>query len=193
MEKQSLNLGFSATIRNISLFDYLELLIMTKKNKTIEIRSNNLLGLIQLLKGKVIFSKTSSGKSGQEAFYEIMNWKAGTLKDIEHNIVLKKNIEDRGNLLLMAAEYIDNLKKDINTQKLNLNSAIKNENHEETNDCSFLSECSVLKNCRSEGVRNMWTKLYCKTKKQDECHRKLLFNQNKDVSEFLLPNGNFLE
>ena len=49
--------GFSATIRDISLFDYLKLLIMTRKNKTIEVRSHDLLGLIQLINGKVIFVK----------------------------------------------------------------------------------------------------------------------------------------
>ena len=71
MEKETLNNGFSATIRNISLFDYLELLMMTKKDKTIEVRSSSCLGLIQLIAGKVVFSKTSSGNSGKDAFYEV--------------------------------------------------------------------------------------------------------------------------
>ncbi len=209
--------GFSATIKGISLFDYLQLLIMTQKTKTIEVRSHNLLGVIQILMGKVIFSKTSDGKEGNDAFCEIMSWKNGIFKDIEVNKILKENVEDRGNLLLQAAEYIDNLengvKQDLPPTKELLkcvNSAINNnsdsgeeiatileynQNAEELSAelCENFESCSLFKNCRSEGIKNMWIRVYCKSNKKQECKRFIELNKNKEVSEMLLPNGNFLE
>jgi hypothetical protein len=209
--------GFSATIKGISLFDYLQLLIMTQKTKTIEVRSHNLLGVIQVLVGKVIFSKTSDGKEGNDAFCEIMSWKNGIFKDIEVNRVLRENVQDRGNLLLQAAEYIDNLEKghkqDLPPTKELLkcvNSAINNKSNqneeiatileynqnmknESAETCEHFEHCSLFKNCRSEGIKNMWIRVYCKSSKKLDCKRFILLDKNKEVSEVLLPNGNFLE
>ena len=209
--------GFSATIKGISLFDYLQLLIMTQKTKTIEVRSHNLLGVIQILIGKVIFSKTSDGKEGNDAFCEIMSWKNGIFKDIEVNRILKENVEDRGNLLLQAAEYIDNLengvKQDLPPTKELLkcvNSTINNksDSNEEiatileynqnaenlpVESCENFETCSLFKNCRSEGIKNMWIRVYCKSNKKLDCKRFMELSKNKEVSEMLLPNGNFLE
>jgi predicted XRE-type DNA-binding protein len=210
--------GFSATIKGISLFDYLQLLIMTQKTKTIEVRSHNLLGVIQILIGKVIFSKTSDGKEGNDAFCEIMSWKNGVFKDIEVNRILKENVQDRGNLLLQATEYIDNLENGtpqnlpptkellkcvnsaINNNNLKQNEEIAtileyNQNSKELSSelCENFEPCSLFKNCRSEGIKNMWIRVYCKSSKKLDCKRFILLNKNKEVSEMLLPNGNFLE
>ncbi len=209
--------GFSATIKGISLFDYLQLLIMTKKTKTIEVRSRNLLGVIQILLGKVIFSKTSAGKKGNDAFCEIMSWKNGVFKDIEINKMLKENVKDRGNLLLQAAEYIDNL-ENRKPQSLNetddllkcVNSTINNnsdenkeiatilEYNQESEEifselCENYEDCPLFENCKSEGIKNMWIRVYCKSSKKLDCKRFILLKNNKEVSELLLPNGNFLE
>ena len=209
--------GFSATIKGISLFDYLQLLIMTQKTKTIEVRSHNLLGVIQVLVGKVIFSKTSDGKEGNDAFCEIMSWKNGIFKDIEVNRILKENVKDKGNLLLQAAEYIDNLEKGnkqdlpstkellkcVNStinNKLNQNEEIatileynQNIENKSAETCEHFEYCSLFKNCRSEGIKNMWIRVYCKSSKKLDCKRFILLNKNKEVSDVLLPNGNFLE
>jgi len=208
--------GFSATIRGISLFDYLQLLIMTRKNKTIEIRSHNLLGIIQIINGKVIFSKTSQGKEGNDAFCEVMSWKNGIFKDIDINKVLKENVKDRGNLLLQAAEYIDNLEngKSQNIEPTEdllkcVNTAMNQSNEDDkiatilefdqedkeisTEECEYFKSCSLFKNCRSEGIKNMWIRVYCKSSKKIDCERNILLIKNKEVSEILLPNGNFLE
>jgi hypothetical protein len=204
--------GFSATIRGISLFDYLQLLIMTRKDKTIEVRSIGLLGVIQIINGKVIFSKTSQGKEGNEAFCEIMSWKNGVFKEISINKNLKENVIDRGNLLLEAAEYIDNIENnhniDPNKELLKcVNNSInldiddganileysKISDIETKEECEYFSSCSLFKHCRSEGIKKMWIRVYCKSSKNIDCKRYLLLMKNKEVSGRLLPNGNFLE
>ena len=209
--------GFSATIQGISLFDYLQLLIMTKKSKTIEVRSHGLLGVIQIINGKVIFAKTSMGKEGNEAFCEIMSWKNGIFKDINVQKVLRENVKDRGNLLLEAAEYIDNLELQKKQQMQETEELFKcvsskvkentlNEDKEigsilnydskenkETEICKFYEKCELFRNCRSEGIKNMWIRVYCKSDKKTECKRFEFLNKNKPVSELMLPNGNFLE
>jgi len=216
----SFETGFSATIRGISLFDYLQLLIMTKKDKTIEIRSHEFLGLIQLVNGKVIFSKTSSGKSGNKAFCQILSWKNGAFKDVDTNKVLKENIVDKGNLLLQAAEYIDELEKNLKENSRNKEVVTETKNFnadceraigslreddvlsileyepnktQNTSDCKFFEICELFDNCRSEGIKKMWIRVYCKTKKQEDCKRYILINKNEKVSGILLPNGNLLE
>ncbi len=102
--------GFSATITGISLFDYMQLIMMTHKNKIIEIRSGKHLGVIQIQNGKVVFAKSSDGKTGKESFFEMMSWENGTFKEIHFEKNLNKNVMDLGNLLLEAAEYIDHKK-----------------------------------------------------------------------------------
>ena len=100
--------GFTAVINNISLFDYIQLIKMTGKTRTIEISSSNRKAIIQLIKGKIEFAKTANIK-GEEAFLEILTWRGGTLKELNFKQRLKKNIKDTGSLLLKAAEHIDNL------------------------------------------------------------------------------------
>ncbi|MBN2695381.1 DUF4388 domain-containing protein [bacterium] len=107
--------GFSATITGISLFDYMQLIMMTHKNKIIEIRSGKHLGVIQIQNGKVVFAKSSDGKTGKDSFFEMMSWENGTFKEIHFEKNLNKNVIDLGNLLLEAAEYIDN--KKLNQEK----------------------------------------------------------------------------
>jgi len=99
--------GFSATINGISLFDYMQLLIMTNKRKLIEIKSNNKVGYIAVDSGNIIFSKIVEGLDGLDAFLNIMTWKNGSFKDMEVVGNIRVNITDTRNLLLLATEAID--------------------------------------------------------------------------------------
>ena len=102
--------GFSATINGISVFDYLQLLIMTNKNKLIEIKTNDKIGYIALKNGKIVFAKLLKNDeeiAGLEAFLEIMTWKNGSFKDMVVVGKMKENISDDRNLLLLATEAID--------------------------------------------------------------------------------------
>ena len=117
--------GFTAVINNISLFDYIQLIKMTGKTRTIEILSGNKKAIIQLIKGKVEFAKTR-GIKGEEAFLDILTWNGGTLKELNFKQRLKKNVNDTGSLLLKAAENIDNIemKKNKKIEEVNSNENI---------------------------------------------------------------------
>jgi hypothetical protein len=102
--------GFSATIQGISIFDYMQLLIMTNKRKLVEIKTNNKIGYIAIDEGKIIFSKMVDGDfelEGLDAFLTIMTWRNGFFKDMEIFGNIRKNIDDNRNLLLLATEAID--------------------------------------------------------------------------------------
>ncbi len=104
----SITEGFTVIINNISLFDYIQLIKMTGKTRTIEIDSQNRKAIIQIVKGSIEFAKTDNTK-GKDAFLNILTWKKGSLKELNFKQRLKKNITDRGGLLLEAAEYIDKM------------------------------------------------------------------------------------
>jgi len=117
--------GFSATINGISIFDYLQLLIMTNKRKLVEIKSRDKLGYIAVEMGKVIFSKIVKNDTqleGLDAFLKIMTWKNGSFKDMEIIGNIRQNINDNRNLLLLATEAIDKerIKKFSSENKKNL-------------------------------------------------------------------------
>ncbi len=102
--------GFSATINGISIFDYLQLIIMTNKRKLVEIKSKNKLGYIAIKNGRIIFAKVTENNTQQEgldAFLKIMTWKNGSFKDMEIMGSIRENIKDTRNLLLVATEAID--------------------------------------------------------------------------------------
>ena len=102
--------GFSATIRGVSIFDYLQLIIMTNKRKLIEIKSDNKIGYIAIEAGRIIFAKIIENnipKEGLDAFLKIMTWKNGSFKDMEIMGNIRENINDTRNLLLLATEAID--------------------------------------------------------------------------------------
>jgi len=99
--------GFSATINGISIFDYMQLLIMTNKRKLVEIKSKKSTGYIAINNGKIIFAKIMNGEEGLDAFLKIMTWKNGSFKDMEVVGNIRTNIDDKRNLLLLATEAID--------------------------------------------------------------------------------------
>jgi len=124
--------GFVAMMRDISLFDYIQLIQMTNKTKTVEITYKEEKAVLQFIKGKIEFAKTST-LTGKKAFFHILTWEYGVLKEISFEKKLKKNITDKSNLLLEAAEYID---------KLNLNntSTTLSEQKKKENTSTTLSE-----------------------------------------------------
>lgn len=102
--------GFSATINGISIFDYLQLIIMTNKRKLVEIKSKNKIAYIAIKNGKIIFAKIAEDDTqieGLDAFLKIMTWKNGSFKDMEIMGNIRENIKDTRNLLLLATEAID--------------------------------------------------------------------------------------
>jgi len=102
--------GFSAIIDRISLFDYIQLIKMTQKDKTIEISQKNYYGLIEVINGKITYAETSTKKLGMDAFFELMLLNYGNFRELNKKEKYISNIKDNGNILLQVAEYMDKLK-----------------------------------------------------------------------------------
>ena len=60
-------------------------------------------------------------------------------------------------------------------------------------DCEFLEKCPIFAKFKIEDLKNYWIHMYCKGTKQDDCSRKILRKQGKEVPKTLLPNGQHLE
>jgi len=104
------NEGFSAIIDRISLFDYIQLMKMTQKDKTIEISQKNYYGLIELTEGKITYAESSTKKLGMDALFELMLLNHGNFRELKKKDKFTPNIQDNGSILLKVAEYMDKLK-----------------------------------------------------------------------------------
>lgn len=60
-------------------------------------------------------------------------------------------------------------------------------------DCEYLDKCPIFAKFKIEDLKNYWIFMYCKGAKQDECSRKVLRKQGKEVPQTMLPNGQLLE
>jgi len=60
------------------------------------------------------------------------------------------------------------------------------------NDCEYLDKCPIFALFKSEGAKNVWISFYCQGSRQEECARKLLKKDGKEVPRTLLPNGSYL-
>ncbi len=111
--------NFSGVIKRISLFDYIQLMIMTRKNKTIEVKQNKYSGVIQITNGRVTFAKSSTGKLGMDALLEIMLLNNGDFSEIDEDVEFTSNLKDNGNILLQVAEFMDKIKNsEIKAEKI---------------------------------------------------------------------------
>ena len=57
--------------------------------------------------------------------------------------------------------------------------------------CEYWEECSrtLFERLQYDSLRSFWTNLFCSGPKREECARKLLFGEGKQVADTLLPNG----
>ena len=140
--------GFSATIKRISLVDYLQLMMMTQKNKTIEVKQDNYSGVIQITDGKITFSKSSTGKEGMDALLEIMLLNNGDFSEIDSEVKFPENIKDNGNILLKIAEYMDKIKNsETKAEKIIKKTHIENDFYK-----------LIKKECEKENILEKWGK-----------------------------------
>ena len=59
-------------------------------------------------------------------------------------------------------------------------------------DCEYLEKCPIFARFKVEGAKNVWIEFYCKGSRQEECARKKLKKEGKEVPQSLLPNGTHL-
>lgn len=96
----------TASIKDLSLLEYLQLILGMNKNKNIIVKANDKLGVIILRNKKIIFAIDYLGNKSENAFYNICSWKEPmTFKEFELKEFIEPNISYDGNILLKATEY----------------------------------------------------------------------------------------
>jgi hypothetical protein len=62
-------------------------------------------------------------------------------------------------------------------------------------DCEYLEECSkfVFSQLLSQSAKEFWIRTCCRTRKQEDCVRKVLKKEGEPVPKTLLPNGKYLD
>jgi len=95
------------SLRDLSLFDYLQLIIGTNKNKNILVYKDKQMGVLIIENREVIFAIDYLGNKGNKAFYNICSWQNSSFREIDIKEEVQANVKFKGNILLKAAEYID--------------------------------------------------------------------------------------
>lgn len=88
-----MNKGFSGILKDISLQDYIQMFCMNGATKAVLISRKNEKGIILIKDGKVMYAMQDQLK-GDEAFFRIMSWKKGTLKEIKIKKFPEANIHN---------------------------------------------------------------------------------------------------
>lgn len=134
--------GFSCNIKDISLFDFLNIIYLSKSTKIINIESpySGDIGLIFFKDGEIIHSEINE-LTGEDAFYKIMAMDSGDFYDSNEKV--KNNIEHSiktpFNFLLMnAAKIIDEAKRSKAIEKLTEN---KKNHHKKS--ILIIDDCSI--------------------------------------------------
>lgn len=134
--------GFSCNIKDISLFDFLNIIYLSKSTKIINIESpySADMGLIFFKDGEIIHSEINE-LTGEDAFYKIMAMDSGDFYDSNEKV--KNNVEHSiktpFNFLLMnATKIIDEAKRSKAIEKLTEN---KKNHHKKS--ILIIDDCSI--------------------------------------------------
>jgi DNA-binding response OmpR family regulator len=94
--------GFSATVRNITLADYIQLCMYTGKTSLFEVSSGGKRGTIAVVEGTLTYAEQGDLK-GEQAFFEIVSWEGGQITEKKLNTPLSPNVHTPGQALLLEA------------------------------------------------------------------------------------------
>jgi len=92
--------GFSGILSDISLQDYIQMFCMNGSTKAILVTQKNEKGIILIRDGNVEYA-IQDQLEGEEAFFRIMSWKKGTLKEVKIKKFPEANIHKDFNFLLI--------------------------------------------------------------------------------------------
>lgn len=134
--------GFSGNIKDISLFDFLNIIYLSKSTKTINIESpySDDTGLIFFKDGEIINAEINE-LTGEDAFYKIMAMDSGDFYDSNEEVKsnVHHTIKTPFNFLLMnAAKIIDETKRAKAIEKLPEN---RKNNHKKS--ILIIDDCSI--------------------------------------------------
>lgn len=97
-----MNKGFSGIMKDILLQDFIQMFCRNGATKAVLISQKNEKGIVLIKDGNVVYAMQDQLK-GEEAFFRIMSWKKGTLKEIKIKKFPDANIHRSFNVLLIES------------------------------------------------------------------------------------------
>jgi len=94
--------GSSAKTQNLTVADYVRLCMQTGKTSTFEVSSGKNQGTIAIVEGIVTHAEQGDLK-GEPAFFEILSWEGGQLREKKPSPPLTLNVSTGGDALLLKA------------------------------------------------------------------------------------------
>ena len=94
--------GFQGTLSNIQLIDLLQMTCLSRISINIRVEGDGKEGLIQVFNGNIIHAE-SDGRTGENAFFDIMSWKGGNFHTSSMTDVPSPTIEKNWEFLLIEA------------------------------------------------------------------------------------------
>lgn len=95
--------GWSGTVEDLSLSESLQLLVSTRKDKTLEVSSlPNRVGRIYLKEGQIVHAE-AEGRRGLDAFFEILSWPSGGFTEIPTEAPAERTLHESTSWLLLEA------------------------------------------------------------------------------------------
>jgi DNA-binding response OmpR family regulator len=94
--------GFSATVQNITVADYVQLCMYTGKTSNFDVSSGGKRGTIAVVEGTLTHAEQGDLK-GESAFFEIVSWEGGQINEKKLDAPLTPNVHTPGQALLLEA------------------------------------------------------------------------------------------
>jgi len=94
--------GFSATMQDITVADYVQLCLYTGKTSIFEVSSGKKRGTIGVIEGAVTYAEQGDLR-GEKAFLEIVSWVGGQISEKKLSAPLTPNVHTSGQTLLLEA------------------------------------------------------------------------------------------
>ncbi|GAB4389989.1 MAG: hypothetical protein Kow0025_18950 [Thermodesulfovibrionales bacterium] len=103
--------GLTGSLEDFSLGDLFQILSLGRKTARVEISGEGRKGTVFIENGSVVHASTS-GLSGKEAFFELMQWESGAFRIVHGETTRDKNIRmDTMHLLLETISLLDEKRK----------------------------------------------------------------------------------
>jgi len=99
--------GWKGTMEGLDIFDFIQIMVLCQKSKTLELRDHENNGLLIFKRGELTYASTNNCK-GKDAFFEIVTWQGGQIRELASapQEARDSNIHQSATFLMMEAARI---------------------------------------------------------------------------------------
>jgi CheY-like chemotaxis protein len=108
--------GWSGSVTGLDIFDLTQLLAMTERSRSVRVSAGAKTGVLVLEDGQLTHA-TANGRSGPDAFYEMVGWEGGLFEDIAQadRAAYPRNVDVSTTHLMMEAARVRDEKRRVET------------------------------------------------------------------------------